>query len=78
MNWKITIQGNITGSKKEITGSSKDLNIQNSTWNGNTTILPFFKKENCNVTLSFVEMIQLFQHKYMFLVQKIIMMRNQY
>ena len=55
MNWKITIEGNISGSRKEIFGYSKDLNIQNSTWNGNTTILPFFVSENCDVTLSFVE-----------------------
>ena len=55
MNWKITIEGNISGSRKEIIGYSKDLNIQNSTWNGNTTILPFFVSENCDVTLSFVE-----------------------
>ena len=52
MNWKITIEGNISGSRKEIIGYSKDLNIQNSTWNGNTTILPFFVSENCDVTLS--------------------------
>ena len=32
MNWKITIEGNISGSRKEIILYSKYFYIQNSTW----------------------------------------------
>ena len=52
VNWKIKIEGS-SGSVKIISGKSNEINQANSLWNGNSTQLPFFIEEDCDVVLTF-------------------------
>ena len=54
IDWKITITGLQSSSIKEITGFSNLIDSNIVTWNGNTSELPFFQKENCSVELTFL------------------------
>ena len=49
VDWKIKIKGLTSGSVKIILGKSNTINQSNSTWDGNSTQLPFFIAEDCNV-----------------------------
>ncbi len=51
-DWKITIKGLQSGAVKEIVGSSKVIDFNNSVWNGSTTFIPVFKSENCEATFT--------------------------
>ena len=53
VDWKITITGQSSNSVKIIKGKSNEINQFNSNWNGNSTSLPFFRDEDCNLELSF-------------------------
>ena len=53
LDWKIKIEGLSSGSVKIILGKSNEINQSNSTWLGNSSSLPFFTNENCDVELSF-------------------------
>ena len=53
-DWKITITGLQSSSIKEISGFSNLIDSNIVRWNGNTSQLPFFEKENCIVELSFL------------------------
>ena len=53
VDWKIKIKGLTSGSVKIILGKSNTINQSNSTWDGNSTQLPFFIAEDCNVELTF-------------------------
>jgi len=53
-DWKITITGLQSSSIKEISGFSNLIDSNIVTWNGNTSELPFFQKENCAVELTFL------------------------
>ena len=53
VDWEIKITGQTSGAKKIISGTSKILNQENSTWLGSTTNLPMFKAELCDVMLTF-------------------------
>ena len=53
LDWKIQIKGLSSGSVKIILGKSNEINQSNSTWLGNSSSLPFFTNENCDVELSF-------------------------
>lgn len=55
VNWIITITGNESGAVKRIEGFSRIVNSANAVWNGNTTQLPFFKIEMCNIELTIPE-----------------------
>lgn len=53
VDWKIKIRGQTSGSIKIISGKSNYINLNNSSWEGSSTELPFFVSENCDVELSF-------------------------
>jgi len=53
IDWKITIKGLSTGAQKTITGKTKVIDFNTSSWIGNTSTLPMFKSEWCSVTLTF-------------------------
>lgn len=53
VDWKISIKGLSSGAEKIITGKSKTIDVTSALWNGSTSILPMFKKENCSVLLTF-------------------------
>lgn len=53
VNWTLRIQGQESGAIREITGFSNELDASNARWTGSTTILPMFREEACNVTLTF-------------------------
>ena len=53
VSWQININGIISGSKKIISGESNYIDESNSSWNGNSTTLPFFTEEPCEVFLTF-------------------------
>ena len=52
--WKITITGKTSGAVKTITGKTKTLDTLLSIWDGSSDCI-FFKKEECDVQLSFGE-----------------------
>lgn len=51
-NWKLTITGKTSGAVKTIEGKSKSLDTAIAAWNGTADGI-FFKKENCDVELTF-------------------------
>jgi hypothetical protein len=51
VEWTITIKGTTSKAIKTITGTSKNIDATNATWNGSTTVLPIFAQENCAVEL---------------------------
>ena len=53
VDWKIKIEGINSGSVKIISGKSNEINQTNSLWNGNSTELPFFIAEDCDLELTF-------------------------
>jgi hypothetical protein len=53
VDWKVKIEGLISGSVKIIFGKSNAINQSNSTWDGSSTQLPFFIAEDCEVELTF-------------------------
>ena len=53
VDWKIKIEGINSGSVKIISGKSNQINQTNSLWNGNSTELPFFIAEDCDLELTF-------------------------
>ena len=53
VDWKIRIKGLHSGSVKIISGKSNAINQANSSWNGNSSQLPFFIAEDCDVELTF-------------------------
>ena len=53
LDWEIKITGLSSGSVKIISGKSNQINQTNSTWDGGSTLLPFFNAEDCKVSLSF-------------------------
>lgn len=55
IDWVITITGSESGAVRIIEGFDRFINAENATWNGNTTELPFFKNELCNVELTVPE-----------------------
>ena len=54
IEWKISILGLESGSLKEISGFSNIIDSNDVSWNGNTSQVPFFKKELCAVELTFL------------------------
>lgn len=46
-NWKIEINGTVSGAKKIIEGKSRIINASNANWKGSTTEFPVFKSEMC-------------------------------
>jgi hypothetical protein len=50
--WVITVTGQTSGAVKIIEGFDRFISVENATWNGTTTNLPFFKSELCSVVLS--------------------------
>ena len=53
VDWKISIVGMNSGSIKTIFGKSNAINQSNSIWEGESSLLPFFTAEDCNVELTF-------------------------
>jgi len=53
VDWKISIVGLNSGSVKIISGKSNSINQSNALWEGNSSSLPFFISEDCNVELTF-------------------------
>jgi len=53
VDWTIRIKGINSGSVKIISGKSNEINQSNSTWNGSSTLLPFFIAEDCDLELTF-------------------------
>ncbi|MEO0474315.1 MAG: hypothetical protein AAF206_32200, partial [Bacteroidota bacterium] len=51
INWVVQITGKESGAVKNIEGFDNELNVGNATWNGTTSLLPFFKAEECEVSL---------------------------
>jgi hypothetical protein len=51
--WKITITGQSSGAVKRIEGTSSTIDAAVATWIGNTTDLPMFRAEICDIALSF-------------------------
>lgn len=52
VNWKIKITGRSSGSEHLIEGFSSKVERSNAEWLGNTTTLPMFTREVCDVELS--------------------------
>ncbi len=55
VNWVLEITGMESGSVKRIEGFSKDVLMENATWDGGTTNLPLFVAEECSVVLTIPE-----------------------
>ena len=53
IDWEIRIEGLSSSSIKIISGKSNEINQSNSTWDGGSSLLPFFNVEDCKVSLSF-------------------------
>lgn len=53
VDWKITITGQTTSSKKELTGTSQEINPNEVYWTGTTDEAPFFQEEECAIELTF-------------------------
>jgi hypothetical protein len=53
IDWTIKIKGLNSSAVKIISGKSNVINQANSTWNGNSTQLPFFIAEDCDLELTF-------------------------
>lgn len=52
VNWTLNIRGLGTGAEKHITGFSSQLDAENASWDGSTTLFPLFGAEQCAVTLT--------------------------
>ncbi len=52
VNWKITVTGQTSHAKKEITGLTNAIDGSNGLWDGSTTYFPMFKAENCRAELT--------------------------
>jgi hypothetical protein len=52
-DWTISITGQSSGAVKRIEGTSSTIDASVATWAGNTTDLPIFKEELCDVKVSF-------------------------
>lgn len=52
VDWRLTITGQNSGAQKVFEGKSKILDATSTTWRGETTNLPFFQTEMCDVLLS--------------------------
>jgi hypothetical protein len=50
-NWTISIYGDLSKSRKIITGKSRQIDASNGVWNGTTTVLPAFRTEPCRAVL---------------------------
>ena len=55
VDWVLTITGSESGAVKTIQGFNRNVEASNATWNGGTTLLPFFKNESCNIELTVPE-----------------------
>ncbi len=53
VQWKITITGQESNSKKVFTGFNNLIDSLSVFWNGNTSQVPFFKQESCAIELTF-------------------------
>jgi hypothetical protein len=53
VDWKITITGETTASKKELTGTSIEIDPNSVFWTGTTDEAPFFQEEECSIELTF-------------------------
>jgi hypothetical protein len=51
VDWTISIYGAASKATKIISGSSKQIDISNGTWNGSSTVFPIFNTENCKAIL---------------------------
>ena len=51
VDWTISIYGATSKATKIISGSSKQIDISNGTWNGSSTVFPIFNTENCKAIL---------------------------
>ncbi|MEM9666700.1 MAG: hypothetical protein AAF970_17345, partial [Bacteroidota bacterium] len=51
VEWTLEIRGDESGALKRIEGFSRELNAENSSWDGSTTELPFFKAETVTASL---------------------------
>ncbi len=52
-NWVLTIKGDVSGATKTISGTSRELNANNTVWNGGADDLPSFQKESVTAWLTF-------------------------
>ena len=52
IDWKLSITGKASGAQKVFEGKSRQIDLTNSEWAGETTVLPIFLEEECNVLLS--------------------------
>ena len=59
VEWRISIYELESGSVKEISGFSNIIDSNYVSWNGNTSQVPFFKKELCAVELAFLNEVDL-------------------
>ena len=53
IQWKITIVGLESNSKKTLTGFNNLIDSMSISWNGNTSQVPFFNQEICSLELTF-------------------------
>ncbi|MDP2187951.1 MAG: hypothetical protein Q8J69_04625 [Sphingobacteriaceae bacterium] len=52
-DWEIQITGRNSGAVKVITGRSREIDVTNASWGGETTRFPTFQTEACDVQLTF-------------------------
>jgi len=52
IDWKLSITGKGSGAQRVFEGKSRQIDISNSEWAGETTLLPIFRIEECEVLLS--------------------------
>lgn len=55
VDWIVRITGMTSGAVKTIEGFDSELNATNAVWSGNTTDLPFFQIEDCQIELEVPE-----------------------
>ena len=53
VDWKITITGETTSSKKELSGTSQEIDPNAVYWTGTADEAPFFQEEECAIELTF-------------------------
>jgi hypothetical protein len=54
IDWEIQITGRNSGAVKIIKGRSREINVANASWAGETTRFPTFQAEACDVQLTFL------------------------
>lgn len=55
VTWRITINGTLSGAQKILSGTSDVIDVTNSSWDGNSSNIYFFRKnEMCTAVLSFI------------------------